>query len=370
MYRQVAHRRGFAFSSFLLWISISVAKCFAIQSRGTTLQKTSSLPFRSGFSLRIVPPKITALKAHLDGNDSNMFHRRSVIQTLVSSASSIVIPSLTSLQPCYADDTVTPRNTFSISFVSNSIDLPLGLLESRVLENVMSPPTYGMEGADVFYPSWLAGTWNVASTTTSVEAPCGQPLFGAKAMYAAAQADVGTTLHYESRFIDLGTDASGNSVIADRAFNIESIAMAAVGTKSVLDMTLVTPNKVSVILAPPGAPNLVKIDLLTLNRRQEEPDASHFHCSEVVREILSPIGNRDAKTALKAPILKEVETTSLYQLIVDPKTKVESIKCRQRSASYLVPSQDNPTLFRMWEMSQGKPVDVRFFDVLYTRKKD
>ena len=36
---------------------------------------------------------------------------------------------------------------------ASSSELPAGLLESRVLENVLSPPPYGMEGSDVFYPS-------------------------------------------------------------------------------------------------------------------------------------------------------------------------------------------------------------------------
>ena len=34
-----------------------------------------------------------------------------------------------------------------------SSDLESGLLESRVLSNVLNPPPYGMEGTDVFYPS-------------------------------------------------------------------------------------------------------------------------------------------------------------------------------------------------------------------------
>jgi hypothetical protein len=332
-----------------------MATCFVVPSLPTIHERTvwhrrlSRSPFVS----------VQILRAQVDGLESHLFHRRSAISSMIASTCSVLLPSLVWNQPCSA-----------LSTVPDSVSFPSGLLESRVLEDVLSPPTYGMEGPDIFYPSWFAGTWSVASTTTSVEAPCGEVLFGAKAMYAAAQADVGTTLNYESRFIEVGADPALNSVIADRTFNIQSIAIAAVGPNSVLDMTLVTPNKVSVILAPPGAPNLVKIDLLTLNRRQEEPDDTHFHCSEVVREILSPIGNRDAKTALKSPILKEVETTSLYQRTYDPKSKNETIKCRQRSASYLVPSQDNPTLFRMWELSQGKPVDVRFFDVIYTRKRE
>ena len=36
---------------------------------------------------------------------------------------------------------------------AESAKLDLGLLESRVASNVVNPPPYGMEGADVFYPS-------------------------------------------------------------------------------------------------------------------------------------------------------------------------------------------------------------------------
>jgi len=36
---------------------------------------------------------------------------------------------------------------------ADSITLEKGLVESRVLENVMSPPTFGMEGNDIYYPA-------------------------------------------------------------------------------------------------------------------------------------------------------------------------------------------------------------------------
>lgn len=36
-----------------------------------------------------------------------------------------------------------------------STDLPAGLLETRVQDNVMSPPQYGMESTDIFYPSYV-----------------------------------------------------------------------------------------------------------------------------------------------------------------------------------------------------------------------
>jgi hypothetical protein len=35
---------------------------------------------------------------------------------------------------------------------AESAELPVGLLESRVLDNVLSPPPYGMESPDVYYP--------------------------------------------------------------------------------------------------------------------------------------------------------------------------------------------------------------------------
>ncbi len=42
--------------------------------------------------------------------------------------------------------------SFAQALNAESVDLEKGLLESRVLENVMSPPTYGLEGNDVYYP--------------------------------------------------------------------------------------------------------------------------------------------------------------------------------------------------------------------------
>jgi hypothetical protein len=40
-----------------------------------------------------------------------------------------------------------------VSSQADSLELENGLLESRVLSNVLNPPPYGMEGPDIFYPS-------------------------------------------------------------------------------------------------------------------------------------------------------------------------------------------------------------------------
>ena len=241
---------------------------------------------------------------------------------------------------------------------AESLSLQSGLLESRVSENLLSPPPYGLEGPDVYYPSWLSGTWKVASICTEVVAPCGITLFGGNSTYQAALKEVGSTLSYESRFIPLG-----DTTIADREFNVRSIVKAAMGANSVVDIILASPNKFSCILAPSGSSSLLKVDLITLLRRQENIDANHFDCSEVVREIVAPVG-QSGPPVNSASILKEVETTSLYSY--DPAKN--TVRCRQRSAVFLLPSQQNPMAMKMFEYSRGRPIDVRFFDVAYTKR--
>jgi len=242
-------------------------------------------------------------------------------------------------------------------------------LRRRVLDDPMTPPSYGMEGSDVFYPSWLAGTWTVDSETTNVQAPCGVALFGGNATYASALNDIGQTLRYSSRFLPVVADnsspATPTTCIADREYNVKSIARAAMGGESIVNVALATPNKFSVLLAPTGSPSLLRVDLIALGRKQETVDADHFDCSEIVREIVArvPPSGQESLSGATSPIIKEVETTSLYTYHGDSRT----VTCKQRSASFLVPSQTNPVAMQMWQASHGRPVDVRFYDTLYRK---
>jgi hypothetical protein len=135
------------------------------------------------------------------------------------------------------------------------------------------------------------------------------------------------------------------------------------GANSVVNVRLASPNKFSCLLAPTGSPLFLNVDLMTLNRRQERVSNSQFDCSEVVREIVSPIPATAAST--NVPIMKEVETTSLYAY----NAAKDQITCQQRSASFLVPSQTNPLATQLWQASQGRPVDVRFYNVVYTGRR-
>jgi len=255
-------------------------------------------------------------------------------------------------------DTIKILGSISVGILAGpslAEDKQKAVLESRLVENSLQPPPYGMEGSDVFYPSWFEGRWKVASTCNEVQAPCGNLLFGGNQTFAAAQKEVGNTTLYESRFLRTQND----NVVADREFNVRSIAKAAMGSNSVLDIPLSTPNKMTCILAPEGAPTNLRVDLLILNRLQEPaPTPTQFFCSEVARQIVAPLGSAGAPSAT---LLKEIETISLYEQIGDVVT------CRQRSATFLLPSQQNPQATYLWQASRGRPIDVRFYTVKYTK---
>jgi hypothetical protein len=272
-------------------------------------------------------------------------------------------------------------------------------LERRVQSNIINPPSYGMEGTDIFYPSWFAGTWQVSSTTQDVQAPLGVALFGGNVTYQTAKQDVGNVLTYQCRFITSADssstissssstgrgDISTMNVIADRDFNVRSIATVALGENSVVDVSTATPNKFSCLIlapsssssssSPGGSPSLMSVDMLVLNRKQESMGPYHFDCSEVVREIVIPVDRQrqqqpssTSSTLSSAipllPLMKEIETTSLYTYLPDK----DEIHCRQRSAAYLLPSNQNQVAMKLWQLSGGQAIDVRFYDVTYTRK--
>lgn len=216
--------------------------------------------------------------------------------------------------------------------------------------------------ADLFwnpsFSSWFSGNWKISSETKDVQAPYGVGLFGGNSTFNNARADVGNVLKYECRF--LPTDSG---VIADREFNVKSIAKVSMGENSVVDVSVATPNKFSCLLAPKNAPSLLSVDLIVLNRRQEkDPDPNKFYCSEVVREIATPVGQSQQQQR-RPSVLKEIETTSEYTY--DPKR--DEVRCTQRSAAFLLPSVQNEMAMRMYQLSRGRAIDVRFYDVIYTR---
>lgn len=211
-----------------------------------------------------------------------------------------------------------------------------------------------------FFFSWFSGNWKVSSETKDVQAPCGVGLFGGNSTYDNAREDIGNVLKYDCRFLNTASD----DVIADREYNVKSIAKVSMGENSVVDVSVATPNRFSCLLAPKGAPSLLSVDLIVLNRRQEkDPDPNKFYCSEVVREIAKPVDEKQQRQQKRPSVLKEIETTSVYTY--DPAR--DEVRATQRSAAFLLPSDQNEMAMRMWQMSRGRAIDVRFYDVIYTR---
>mmetsp|Transcript_13816 Transcript_13816/g.15343 ORF Transcript_13816/g.15343 Transcript_13816/m.15343 type:complete len:356 (-) Transcript_13816:100-1167(-) len=321
-------------------------------------------PFLQRRKIAYYAPTTTLHSATAEDNDDGINNNNNRRRHLIGGVSSVIINSILMPSNAGADVGEKIRSTLDLTQAS-STKLPSGLLECRVLENVLSPPTYGMESSDVFYPNWFAGSWTTFSECTAVEAPCGISFFGGENKYQAAIDDtVGKSkaLEYNSRF--LRSDES--SVISDREFNVRNIVKVSMGENSVVDIPTATPNKFSCVLSPVGSPSMLSVELLTLKRRQEKIDDTHFDCAEVVREIVSPLGQQASSSISqrRATILKEVETTSLYTFVDS-----DNITCRQRSATFLLPSQQDPMALRMWQATGGRPVDVRFYDVQYTQRK-
>ena len=226
---------------------------------------------------------------------------------------------------------------------------------------IFTPCFFGYSGTLVL-SSWFAGSWKVRSETRDVQAPCGVALFGGNTTFTSARNDIGTVLAYESRFLNGG---DSGRVIADREFNVKSIARVSMGENSVVDVSVSTPNKLSCLLAPKGSPSLLSVDLIVLNRRQEtdNENRNEFYCSEVVREIVKPVGESEQRQQKRPSVLKEIETTSLYTYVPD----TDEVRCVQRSATFLLPSDQNEMAMRMWQLSRGQAIDVRFYDVVYSR---
>ena len=277
-----------------------------------------------------------------------------------------------------APRTATDRRSFLTSAVATTVAAPAlaadtataqqrSSLEARSAENIATFPDYGMDGSDIFYPPWFLGSYKAVSTTKQVFAPCGTDLFtGGKAAYdnvIETEVQKGDALEYKARFIQQLADGETSYVAADREYNAREIAKAAMGGYSMVDVPVATPNQFSCTLGGNEQSSFVNVDITTLKRKAEVIDERKFACSELVRQIVSQPGSRTNPNAPLAPLsAKDIETISIYEKVSDGR-----IECSQRTATYLVPSQSDPMAFKKWQMSQGRAVDVRYYDVAYIK---
>ena len=195
---------------------------------------------------------------------------------------------------------------------------------------------------------------------SSVDAPCGELVFGGDMRLRKAKEEIGSALNYRCRFIQGRDD---DSIIADREYNVQEIAKASMGNAAVLDI-IASPNLISCTLFPAGSDKLIRADLVTLARKQENSMNNTFICSELSQQIITALGEGTMGfTENKNRQLKQIETISSFQR----QEVTGQIHCVQRTATFLVPSQQDPAAFKMWQMTKGRPIDVRFFHVVYSK---
>jgi hypothetical protein len=119
-------------------------------------QKYHFIMFSQGF-LALVLLLPTALTFQLQPSRRNAKTERVYTKQLhAHSRREILIGSVAAIQ--FASEQARADDSSSIlaqivSSQAESLELENGLLESRVLSNVLNPPPYGMEGPDIFYPS-------------------------------------------------------------------------------------------------------------------------------------------------------------------------------------------------------------------------
>ena len=87
------------------------------------------------------------------------------------------------------------------------------------------------------------GRWEACSVFDAVDAPLGEEVFGGKPVLTAAEKDLQSKLSYPVLFKTLMPEqipavasiGISNSVISDRLYNVEQIALASMGPNSIID---------------------------------------------------------------------------------------------------------------------------------------
>ena len=192
-----------------------------------------------------------------------------------------------------------------------------------------------------------------------------QPLRGLLVLFAAARAELeAAPVVYEARWI---RDGRGR-LIADRPYNIGSIAAATMGGRDVLQQLpssdAFDPNGLIFKLKPEGSDVTYRAELRALARRFE-PSAGElrdssgllvFDAGELSRQSISLPG----KELVQPPSVKDIETINCFTRLSP--TKVAAV---QRTSTWLVATEGYAAMRA--QAADGRAVDIRTYDVLYER---
>lgn len=222
----------------------------------------------------------------------------------------------------------------------------------------------GLEARDVYYPQWFTGTFQANSTGLGVWAPLGIEAFGGQNSYNAALKDVNTSLVYDCRF---GPDSNlGGNIVADRLFNVESIARASMGPDCVIpnykqpDGDLA--RRLHLVLSPKVGYDIYDIDLFPTDRLYSMDKRGGFQVMERTAQIIST-RMEQLKASPAKPFRKDIETIALYSRQSD-----DVIECLQRTATFLtrVDSRFEQAVARTPSIAD-RAIDIRLYRIIYTK---
>eukprot|EP01035_Chromulina_nebulosa_P017399 gene17399-22948_t len=235
----------------------------------------------------------------------------------------------------------TGRHLNTATNVYIIMELPVDFISNRYKNKEINRIHPGLSDNDLYFPDWFVGKWNVSSYLRNVEAP-----------------------------IDIET--FGGRVITERLYNVEQIAMAAMGENSIIDDYQpgydITKNIRLVLASPVSKSVQYEVNLESTDRQQiplsNNPalkSSPYFSLLEISTQSLQ-VSN--STSGYISPFLKkDIETITLYTKLSDNK-----IKALQRTATYLCPSD-----LRYSENVKRQPkvvvdpIDIRCYEVIYDK---
>ena len=223
-----------------------------------------------------------------------------------------------------------------ILFTQNAIALPLENRLQQYPQWDSKPPTKIAKG-DLYYPDWMAGTWEAESILKEQIAPLAPeiitPGFNDNQQYIEQL--VTFLVRFETKdfetkkrvFLPKLNHNKQNFVVSDRVFNGTNIAAAYLGTNNVLKVKVDPENANRQLTLLKGERKLIST---VIKRATETPAPNRFITTEVTKQLF------DSPARF---YLNEVETTSDYQLIAPG-----NIQAQQFTAIYLSPQ--DPDYFK------------------------
>ena len=299
--------------------------------------------------------------------------RRAALSAATAASGCVLLPSR-----AFAADAATATT------LADTLDATLALPEGARAAAIALRPEYGLESADVVYPSWFFGRWKASSTLRSVLAPAGDDLFapGRNGTEALRRARLETDpLVYEVKWRKRADKQDNLNVVVDRGYNVASISRAAMGSGAVQETVEDGPDHLTTYLKPKGAPPgvIYAADLRVVSRRTDPPLADRpnfFACAETTRQTVTTVASESSARGggpPPSPLIKEINTIVTYeQDSQDPNV----MRGYQRTATFLVPDAAYTGDPKLAELAAARltsyrgrlvAVDVRVYDLLYTR---